>query len=111
MAGTSGYVRSFSKRLSPSEIEEGRVYIDESNATTLFGYPSNARKDVEVYFTLFDTRSKSKKIGLRKDGVRYYFNKGWSQFAKMNNLKAGDTISLTKINSPSTEFMIGVTSN
>jgi hypothetical protein len=94
---------AFYKRLSRREIEEGRVYIDESNATTIFGYPSNAKRDVEVDLVLFDAHSKSKKIRLCKDGDRYYFNQGWSQFARVKNLSARDTITLTKINSRSTD--------
>ena len=111
MARTSGDVKSFSKRLSRSEMDEGRVYIDKSVATTFFGYPSNERRAVEVDLVLFSSSFGRKKIGLRKDGDKYYFNKGWSQFAKMDKLKVGDTISLTKIKPPSTEFMIGVTRN
>ncbi|KAE8123890.1 hypothetical protein FH972_018809 [Carpinus fangiana] len=110
MAETSGDVKSFSKRLSRSEIEEGRVYIDESNATTLFGYPSYARGAVVVYLM---SHSNSKKILLCKDGDKYYFNQGWSQFARVNRLSAGDTITLTKIEPRSPdqkkEFMFGVT--
>ncbi|KAE8123893.1 hypothetical protein FH972_018812 [Carpinus fangiana] len=114
MAETFGDVKSFSKQLSQREIDEGRVYIKESYATTLFGYPSNARGDAKVDLVLFDAHSKSKKICLCKDGDKYYFNQGWSQFAGVKNLSAGDTITLTKMKHRSTktkDFMFGVTKN
>jgi hypothetical protein len=116
MAGTSGDVKSFTKKLLRSEIEERRVYIDESYATTLFGYPSDSRRDAEVDLVLCSSSFGRKEIGLRKDGDKYYFNiQGWSQFVRVNELSAGVTITLTKIKPRSTgqkkEFLFGVTKN
>ena len=75
MVGTSGDVKSFSKKLSKTEIDERRAYIDKSVATTFFGYPSNERRAVEVDL-VFSGSFGRKKIGLRKDGDKYYFNRG-----------------------------------
>jgi hypothetical protein len=63
-----------------------------------------------------DTGNKSKKIGLRKDGDKYYFNRGWSQFARMNKLSDGDIITFNKFKRregipEARDFMVGVTKN
>jgi hypothetical protein len=119
MAETSGYVRStFSKTLLQREIQDGRVYIDESDATTFFGYPSDARRDVEVDLTFQDSQSGKfmMKIGLRRDGDKYYFNRGWSEFVRKKKLRDRDIITFYKFKRregipEAREFMVGVPEN
>ena len=116
MAGTSGDVKSFLKKLSQTEIDEGRAYIDKSVATTFFGYPSNERRAVEVDLKFYDSRNKSMKIRLRRDGDKYYFNQGWSQFVRMKDLSDRHIITFYKFKPregipEARDFMVEVTKN
>jgi hypothetical protein len=110
----------FQKILTRSDVEEShRVYIPKSDAAKsflgAFGCPSNDRRVVEVDLIFYDNEKKPWTIHLRSDGDRYYLTRGWSQFARVNNLSERDTVTFYELKSrrgmEDKAIMVGVTCN
>jgi hypothetical protein len=97
---------AFSTSLKQRDINNGRVYIEESDATTLFGYPPDASMPLVLSSNSFG----QKDIVLCRDGNRYYF-----EIRRWMNLRDGSTITMSKIRARSTnqkkEFKFEVTNN